>query len=219
MNTAIVMGTCCLLAAWNAGAQLAPPQTRSPWADSTHVTGLAQKVIPEAPITSPPPEKGPEPRAPATIQELLDSMNGAELYFRELWDGRSGWDELPAVLRVVVRGSGAEIQSHDKWNNNWNSVCALTPWNSQCTFTVHYAGTDLVMDISGSAIAVSRALCPVGYYGAAQASAVYSWEQYRAGIGAFSNQNRHQQPAGNGYSGYFFQGGTFQSTCYYEMPG
>jgi len=37
--------------------------------------------------------------------------------------------------------------------------------------------------------------------------------------GAFSNQNRYLQPANNGYSGYFFQNGSFYSTCYYEMSG
>lgn len=220
MKTVMVTGAaCCLLAGWNIEAQVVPPQIRSPWADSTHVTGVAQKVIPEVPVLPPPVGTDPEPRPPATVQELLDSMSGAELYFRELWDGRSGWGELPAVLRVAVQGTGAEIQSHDRWNNRWNTVCTLTPWNSQCTFTVQYAGTDLVLDISSAAITVSRALCPAGYYGSAQASANYSWEQYRAGSGAFSNRNRYQQPADNGYSGHFFQNGSFQSTCYYEMPG
>lgn len=211
----------CLAAAVQANAQLAAPQVRTPWADSTHITGVAQKVMPDAPTS--PPIKTPDPitpPVPSTIQELLDRMNGAELYFRELWDGRSGWADLPSTLRVVVRSSGAEIQAHNQWQGSWYTLCTLAPWATECSVNAGaYVGAILSMSISSSNILVSNAYCQPGFYGNANATASYSWEDYSARRGAFSNQNRHQQPASNGYSGYFFQYGSFNSSCYYEMPG
>ncbi|MDH2236595.1 hypothetical protein N5K27_09825 [Pigmentiphaga sp. GD03639] len=219
MKRIIAAGAGCVLVSWNAGAQPAPPQMRTPWVDSTHITGVAKRVMPDSPVTPPGVDIPQEPRAPATIQELLDRMAGAELYFRELWDGRSGWNELPAVLRVVVKGSGAEVQSHGQWNNQWSRLCVLTPLDTRCAAAPGSMSANLVLEISSSAITVAGASCLPWYMGSASAWATYTWDHYSNGYGKFSNQNRHQQPAGNGYSGYFFQNGSFYSSCYYEMPG
>lgn len=75
------------------------------------------------------------------------------------------------------------------------------------------------MNISNWAITVTSAHCVPGYYGSAVASGTYSWDSYSARYGAFSNQNRYQQNVNNGYSGFFFQNGSFNSSCYYEMSG
>ena len=219
MKRIIAAGAGCVLVSWNAGAQPAPPQMRTPWVDSTHITGVAKRVMPDSPVTSPPPDITPGPVSPASIQELLDRMNGVQLYFREIWDGRSGWNELPAVLRVEVRGDGAEIQSHGQWNNYWAPVCVLNPTNTRCVFSPGSLNVNLVMEISSSAITIVGASCSAWTNGSANAWATYTWEQYSASSGKFSNQNRSQQSVNNGYSGYFFQRGSFQSSCYYEMPG
>ncbi|MBN9472536.1 MAG: hypothetical protein J0H72_00720 [Burkholderiales bacterium] len=218
MKRIVFLGAGCALVWLNAGAQPAPPQTRTPWVDSTHITGVAARVMPDGPV-APPPDPPPEPRAPATIQELLDRMAGAELYFREVWDSRSGWNELPSMIRVAVGSAGAEVQAHSQWQNNWYRLCVLTPWTTRCEAGAGYTGAALVLEITHYAIRVSGAYCNAGYYGGASAWAQYTWESYRAGHGAFANQNRHLQPVNNGYSGYFFQNGSFHSSCYYEMPG
>lgn len=207
-----------LAAAAQAYGQPAEPQVRSPWADSTHIRGVAQKVMPDAP-TSPPVVPVPDAgKAPATIQDFLDALNGADIYFREAWDGRSGWAELPAFLRVAVRSSGAQIQVHNPGQNAWYELCTLTPWKTQCVLS---AGTpvNLTFGISNSAITIAGAGCGPGYYGSAQASGSYTWEAFAHNQSAFSNQNRHLEPVANGYSGHFFMNGSFLSACSYEFPG
>ncbi|MPS25942.1 hypothetical protein [Pigmentiphaga sp.] len=218
MKRIVFLGAGCVLVGLNAGAQPAPPQTRTPWVDSTHITGVAARVMPDRPV-APPPDAPSEPRAPATIQELLDRMAGAELYFREVWEGRSGSNELPSMIRVVVGSPGAEVQVHNVRQDNWYRLCVLTPWTTRCEVGEGFLGATLVLDITHYGIRVSGAYCSPGYYGAVWAWAQYTWESYSAGHGAFSNQNRHLQPVNNGYSGYFFQNGGFQSSCYHEMPG
>ncbi|MDX3907352.1 MAG: hypothetical protein QHC78_16805 [Pigmentiphaga sp.] len=212
----------CLAVTLQAHAQLAAPQTRGAWADSTLITGVAEKVMPDAPpIPSAPVDPRPiTPMPPLTVQELLNRMNGAELYFRQLRDRRSGWDELPGTLRVVVRNSGAEIQAHNAGKNNWYRLCTLAPTTTECVVSAGSSvGANLVIDITSSAISVSDAYCQAGFSGTVEAHATFTWENYSMGHGAFSNQNWRLQVVDNGYSGYFFQNGRFSSSCYYEMPG
>jgi len=219
MKRIIAAGAGCVLVSWNAGAQPAPPQMRTPWVDSTHITGVAKRVMPDS--APPPVDPVPvPPSAPTTVQELLDRMDGAELYFREVWDNRSGWNELPSTLRIVVRSSGAEVQAHNQWQGNWFQLCTLLPWSTRCTISSGVpAGTGLLLDINGSQISISGAHCVSGYYGNASAWAMYSWENYRAQTGYFANRNRWLESVNNGYSGYFLQSGSFSSSCFYEMPG
>jgi len=208
-----------LAVAFQAHAQLAAPQVRTPWADSTHITGVAERVMPETPASPPIVDPLPSPpTAPTTVQEFLERLSGAEIYFREIWDSRSGWEELPGIVRVVVRSDGAEIQAHNQYQPGWMGLCTLTPWNTQCTVSGVNA-VNLMFDINSWAISITGASCLGGYFGSAYGAGAYSWEAYAQGQGAFSNQNRHSQPADNGYSGYFFLNGGFQSSCYYEMPG
>lgn len=201
-----------------AHGQIVVPQGRGTWADSTHVTGVAQRVMPQIPSASSPvqPDVGP-PSAPTTVQELLEKMNGADLYYREVWDSRSGWGELPAVLRVQVRAGQADIQTHNMSNNTWGSLCSLTSLNTSCQVII--SGVRISMVITPAGITATGASCESWMSGSASAWATYSWEQYLAQVGAFANQNQLLQSVDNGYRGYFFQNGSFASSCYVEMPG
>ncbi|VCU69070.1 hypothetical protein PIGHUM_01130 [Pigmentiphaga humi] len=210
----------CMGALGVADGQAAVPQGRGAWADSTHVTGIAQRVMPQIPAASSPvePDTGPVPvSAPTSISELLERMNGADLYYREIWDTRSGWQELPSILRVQVRADRADIQMHNVGNNTWGSLCSFTPLNTSCQVDIGTAR--ISMSITPASITVTGASCQSWMSGSASAWAVYGWEQYLAQVGAFANQNQFLQSVDNGYRGYFFQSGSFASSCYVEMPG
>jgi hypothetical protein len=197
---ACLMAPSCRTWALFAGA---PPQARSAWADSTHITGLAERIAPL------PTAQGGDPR---TIQELLDRMDGAELYFHEFLSTANA-PELPALWRVVVTSAGARVE---EFVGGWQVRCTLSPMVPYCGAQTFSHPVNLVHEISANGITIGGASCvyQYPYYASfARAGAVYTWAHYANEVGKFSNVDRFLRPWENGYSGYWFQAGSYEAQC------
>lgn len=202
--------------------QLATPQARKAFADSTHITGIAEKVMPD-PVASPPLDSGgtsPEmppstPAMPATVQELLDRMHSVDLYYQSAWDSRNGWAELPGILRVTIRSWGADVQYH-AMQAGWKTVCTLTPTNTQCVYSINGV-TNVTYQITNSYINVSSVTCAPGASGSASGYASFNWDNFLAGSTWFENKNRFGQNYANGVQGHFMLNSSFNSTCYMQI--
>src|SRR5690606_32993045 len=105
----------------------AVPHALAQMADSTHVVGLAPQGVPPA---------GAAPGGPMSSQQMLNAMQGAELYFREYTDYRSGYAHLPAFVRVKVFADRAELQFH-QWEAGWQRQCPVTPERPICQENQH----------------------------------------------------------------------------------
>lgn len=191
------------------------PQERSSWVDSTHVTGLAKKVVPE-----PPPAPVPDHQTPGTVAELLAAMAGAEIYLDVYRPPL-----LPSYVRVVVRPDAAEVQYADDFTagpaSGWLTACQMTALHPNCsTRGIPYPDRSAIGDFTVTPVGIgwdyipdTRAEC-TGYglddgprgsvAGSGQAD--YSYDDWRQRRGFFSNHE------GRGMSGQFFQNAWYTPT-------
>ncbi len=184
----------------------AVPHALAQMADSTHVVGLAPQGVPPA---------GTAPGGPMSSQQMLNAMQGAELYFREYTDYRSGYAHLPAFVRVKVFADRAELQFH-QWEAGWQRQCPVTPERPICQENQHNQPGIMKLQLMPNGFYLTMQPCFSWEEGNRTGEAHYTWEAYQGRVGAFSGQNRALNTVNNGYAGFWFQGGSVGGWC--QLP-
>jgi hypothetical protein len=185
--TAIIAALCTLPAT----AQLAPPQWTRPAMDSTHVTGTAERVMPEIPIKS----EGGQPqsiKAPATIAELLAAFDGVLLEM-------PGNERAGAFGQLRFRFSREKMQSQFTMLWNWYDGCSVDAHVHRC---VH--GNNHIF-LSPEGLTVVRQGCGA-LNGSAGGSAEFRWSDF-VGLGGLKAGNKH----------WVLQRDTFWTSCYADV--
>jgi len=172
-------------------------------ADSTHVLGLAPQGVPPAVAG---------PGGPMTLQQMLNAMQGAELYFREYNDYRSGYAQLPAFVRVKVFADRAELQLHQR-EAGWQRQCSVVPERPICQENQQNQQGIMRLQWMSNGFYLTVLPCFSWEVGNRTGEAHYTWEAYQLGVGAFSQRNRALNTVANGYEGFWFQGGSAGGQC------
>lgn len=172
-------------------AQLASPQWSRPAMDSTHVTGTAERVMPETSTGGTSGLKEVKDSAPSTIQELLAAFDGVTLEM-------PGNERVGAFeqMRFIFTADKMQTQFTALWN--WYDSCSATADSPRCSHG------NLHMMLSPEGLFVVRQGCG-SQNGNAGGSAEFKWSDFVALGGKKS-------PAKN----WTLQRGTFWANCYPE---
>lgn len=172
--------------------------------DSTYVQGVAPQGVAPPPVL---------PVGAISPAQMLQAMQGAELYFREYNDARTGYIHLPAYVRVKVYASRADLQLHQR-QAGWQTFCSVTPENPVCDRDRYGYRGMFKLQLTPNVLFLSVLPCLEGESGLRYGEANYSWEAFLAGVGAFEGLNRRLQPSDNGYTGFWFQNSSIAGACY-----
>jgi hypothetical protein len=192
----------------SASAQPTTPQTRSPWADSTGIKGVAERVMPTIPDW---PANGQQPDSPASppgLTDFLALMNGSSLYIQPYAPYN-----LPSFIRVVFRDNTATVQWAADYSvggaTPWTSLCTLDPVRLSCSALAAGGINAGFFNLTSSGIAwrypgQTPAQCNVTIGEIANGAGSYSYQDRQSRLGEFFDH------AGSGLSGFFFQQAFFQ---------
>ena len=191
--TQLSIATAIIAALWTlpATAQLAPPQWTRPAMDSTHVTGTAERVMPEIPIKS---DVGlPQSvKAPASIAELLAAFDGVVLEM-------PGNERAGAFEQLRFRFSREKMQSQFTMLWNWYDGCSVDERVPRCVHRNHH------IFLSPEGLTVVRQGCG-GLYGSAGGSAEFKWSDF-VGLGGLKAVDKRWP----------LQRDTFWTSCYADV--
>ena len=174
-----------------AAAQLAAPQWTRPAMDSTHVTGTAERVMPEIPIKS---DVGlPQSvTAPGSIAELLAAFDGVLLEM-------PGNERAGAFEQLRFKFSREKMQSQFTALWNWYDGCSVDARVHRCIHGNHH------IFLSPEGLAVVRQGCGA-LNGSAGGSAEFKWSDF-VSFGGPKAVDKH----------WVLQRDTFWTSCYADV--
>lgn len=174
-----------------ASAQLASPQWSRPAMDSTHVTGTAQRVMPEIRPPNGDVFREPSSNAPTTVAELLRAFDGVVLDMPG--------NELTGAfeqMRFSFTPDRMQTQFTAMWN--WYDSCSANDVVTRCSHG------NLTMMLSPEGLTVVKQGCN-GLNGTAGGSAEFKWTDFVA-LGGLKGTVKH----------WTLQRDTFWSNCHRE---